>query len=159
MHMCNADSTLSAPEQPSYRRRSLSRARDEFASSPNPMVRNVYQQFLTFKQRALSLLRQDVSDPNKQDDQTIIASIVVLLALEMVESGQGDWKIHVKGARDLIQSRLGQLTAAIDENIPVEFLNPFSDSFDAFLNGTLMTWVASIFKTTCQQLTPSTVSI
>lgn len=137
--MCNADSTLSAPQQPITRRRSLSRARDEFASSPNPAVRNVYQQFLMFKQRALSLLREDLADPNKEGDQTVIAAIVILLALDMVESGQGDWIVHVKGARDLIQSRLGQLTGSIDENIPVEFLNPFSDSFDTFLNGTLMT--------------------
>lgn len=120
MHTCNRDTSLGS-------------------ASPDANVRGAYQHALMFKQRTLRLLRVELSDPNKRSDPTIIASILMLLTLDIVESGQGDWKIHVAGARDFIKGRLRQATGNPDETAPLELVGLIFDSFESFITNTLMT--------------------
>ncbi|KAL1955740.1 hypothetical protein VTO42DRAFT_8138 [Malbranchea cinnamomea] len=138
MHMCNRNVSLSSLMNVPSRLRALPKHRVD-PDNPNQDVWSVYQHFLMFKHRALRLLRQDLADPSKRADSTIIASILMLLTLDMVESGQGDWKVHVEGAKGLIKTRLGQLTGNLEENVALELILPIIDSFETFLTGTFMT--------------------
>ncbi|PGH26823.1 hypothetical protein AJ80_01402 [Polytolypa hystricis UAMH7299] len=87
-------------------RSSLQDGDEQFIKSPDPMVRTVYQHVLMFKQRALYLLERSLSDPEQRGEETTIASALLLIILDLVESGRDGWKVHVEGAKRLIQSRL-----------------------------------------------------
>lgn len=64
-----------------------------------------YEQFLSFKQHALSQLSLDIRNPARQNDDKTVAAILVLALLDAVESGSGAWKYHLEGAKNLLKSR------------------------------------------------------
>ncbi|OJD17437.1 hypothetical protein AJ78_02462 [Emergomyces pasteurianus Ep9510] len=112
---------------------------EQFACSPNPNVRLAHQHLLLLKHRALCQLEQSLSNPRTRGDDASIASALLLMVLDMVESGRGAWKLHVEGAKRLLQSRFRPLVKK-----DADGLSPLScaahDSFNMFLAGSCMTF-------------------
>lgn len=112
----------------------------QFARSSNPNVRVAYQHLLVLKHRALCHLEQNLSNPRTRGEDASIASALLLMVLDMVESGRGSWKQHVEGAKRLLQSRFRPLVEK-----DADRLSPLPcavyDSFNMFLAGSCMTCV------------------
>lgn len=64
-----------------------------------------YEHFLGFKQRTLHQLSQDLYDPSKRTDNRTLATIMMLALMDALESGDGAWKYHLEGAKQLLSSR------------------------------------------------------
>ncbi|KAJ5590670.1 hypothetical protein N7450_004642 [Penicillium hetheringtonii] len=64
-----------------------------------------FQHFLEFKQRTLSQLSKDLSNPLAQKDDRTLAAIIVLALLDLFESGSGAWSYHIEGAKKLLRDR------------------------------------------------------
>ncbi|PGH03703.1 hypothetical protein AJ79_07285 [Helicocarpus griseus UAMH5409] len=111
---------------------------EEFRRSPNPNVRSTYQHMLMFKHRALHHLKRSLSDPKTRRDEVTIATVLLLIILDMVESGRGAWKLHVEGAKKLLETRLGSPSEDTTELSALTY--PACDSFNIFLAGTCMTF-------------------
>ncbi|PGH35814.1 hypothetical protein GX50_01398 [[Emmonsia] crescens] len=111
----------------------------QFARSSNPNVRVAYQHLLVLKHRALCHLEQNLSNPRTRGEDASIASALLLMVLDMVESGRGSWKQHVEGAKRLLQSRFRPLVEK-----DADRLSPLPcavyDSFNMFLAGSCMTF-------------------
>jgi hypothetical protein len=72
----------------------------------SPWVKSkAYEHFLRLKQRALRRLSADVSNPLTRNDDRTVAAIFVLILLDAMESGNGAWKYHLEGAKNLLKSR------------------------------------------------------
>ncbi|OAT04058.1 C6 finger domain-containing protein Acr-2 [Blastomyces gilchristii SLH14081] len=112
---------------------------EQFARSPNAKVRVTYQHLLLLKHRALSQLEQNLSNPETRGQDTSIATSLLLMVLDMVESGRGTWKLHVEGAKRLLQSRFSPL-GEIDEDGSPRVPCAAYDSFNTFLAGSCMTF-------------------
>ncbi|EER45623.1 C6 finger domain-containing protein [Histoplasma capsulatum H143] len=111
---------------------------EQFARSPNPNVRVAYQHLLLLKHRALCQLEQTLSNPKTRGEDAPIASALLLMVLDMVESGRGTWKLHVEGAKKLLQSRIFPLLAkASDGASPLP--RAIYDGFNMFLAGSCLT--------------------
>lgn len=139
MHSYHQKSFNKTFEQRLGARRSSSKAHEVFSKSPDPTIRTIYEQFLMFKHRTLYLLGQSLADPKEKNDETTIASILLLITLDMVESGQGDWKVHVDGAIGLIKNRLGQVAGNLNVDDKSTLVPTLCDSFNSFLTSTCMT--------------------
>ena len=59
---------------------------------------------LTSKQIALRLLRQALKDMQSIDMDIILASMLLFIEFELIDSGKDDWRLHMNGARSLIDS-------------------------------------------------------
>lgn len=116
---------------------------EEFARSPNSVVRTNYRHALMFKQRALQSTKRSLSDPRTRGQEATIASVVLLVVLDMVESGGGAWKMHVDGAKSLLQARLGLLSGDVDTSRTPSWPCATLDSLSMCLVGTCMTYVAA----------------
>ncbi|PLB53117.1 putative C6 finger domain protein Acr-2 [Aspergillus steynii IBT 23096] len=64
-----------------------------------------YEHFLGFKQRTLNQLSRDLHDPSKRTDNRTLATIMILALMDAIESGDGAWKYHLEGAKQLLLSR------------------------------------------------------
>ncbi|PGG97482.1 hypothetical protein GX51_07294 [Blastomyces parvus] len=120
------------------KRRSLEDG-EQFARSPNPKVRVAYQHLLLLKHRALCQLEQSLSNPKTRGEDASIACALLLMVLDMVESGRGTWKLHVEGAKRLLQTRfcsLGEINEDGSSRVPCAAY----DSFNMFLAGSCLTF-------------------
>ncbi|RPB05580.1 hypothetical protein L873DRAFT_1662152 [Choiromyces venosus 120613-1] len=71
---------------------------------------------LVYKGRAINSLSRDLQQPNYDDEGTgdmvvrepVLAAMLLFLFFEALESGKDTWKIHLQGARRLIQMSGGQ---------------------------------------------------
>ncbi|OAX82598.1 hypothetical protein ACJ72_03051 [Emergomyces africanus] len=110
---------------------------EQFARSPNPNVRIAYQHLLLLKHRALSQLEKSLLNSRGRGEDASIACALLLMVLDMVESGRGSWKLHVEGAKRLLQSRFSPL---VEQN--ANELSPLPcavyDGFNMFLAGSCM---------------------
>ncbi|KLJ11191.1 hypothetical protein EMPG_13522 [Blastomyces silverae] len=113
---------------------------EQFARSPNPKVRVAYQHLLLLKHRTLCQLEQNLSNPKTRGEDASIATALLLMVLDMVESGRGTWKLHVEGAKRLLQSRFSPLGEKDDEDGPSRVPCAAYDSFNMFLAGSCMTF-------------------
>ena len=136
MHACRYNSHRLESGHPAFMSQSSQDVQPDVANSSDPKVRDIYRHVLIFKHRALRELGKNLSDPNKQWDDTVIASIVLLITLDMVESGQGDWKTHVQGAKELIKMRLGRSDDVLGLNNEPLLLPTLNNNLDNFLTGT-----------------------
>ncbi|KAI9043693.1 Zn(II)2Cys6 transcription factor [Aspergillus affinis] len=90
-----------------------------------------YEHFLGFKQRTLHQLSQDLHDPSKRTDNRTLATIMILALMDAIESGDGAWKYHLEGAKQLLSSRGS-------ENNPLA-KQSMTDSLDTFaIDGCLL---------------------
>lgn len=65
-------------------------------------MRSSYQDALLAKQQALSLLAQLVSSVNESNIDLILVVILLFINYDLIESGRDKWKVHMEGARRLI---------------------------------------------------------
>jgi Fungal specific transcription factor domain len=78
-------------------------ALDLIPKSPEPVIE--YQNALYHKQMALHYLSNDVNGTSTLDDDATIASILLFVWFEAIESGKQSWKYHLDGVRELIRLR------------------------------------------------------
>jgi hypothetical protein len=62
-----------------------------------------YRDALIAKQHALSLLAQSIATVNESNIDLILATILLFVNYDLIESGKDKWKVHMEGARKLIQ--------------------------------------------------------
>lgn len=56
-----------------------------------------------YKQVALAQLRDDLQNYTPANRDTIVASITLIMWLEILESGRDAWRVHVNGVKQLAQ--------------------------------------------------------
>lgn len=66
-----------------------------------------YSDALTAKQRALSLLKSALNDMQTKDIDIILATILLFIELELIDSGKDTWKLHMTGARKVLDVMCG----------------------------------------------------
>ncbi|KAF2470035.1 uncharacterized protein BDR25DRAFT_287639 [Lindgomyces ingoldianus] len=64
--------------------------------------KSAYRDALVAKQRALSLLAQSVGSVNESNFDIVLVSILLFINYDLVESGMDKWRVHMEGARRLI---------------------------------------------------------
>lgn len=63
---------------------------------------DVYKDALTAKQNALRLLNDSLANICSNDFDILLASILLFINFELIESGKDSWRVHVEGANRLI---------------------------------------------------------
>lgn len=66
-------------------------------------MKSSYADALLAKQQALALLAQSVASVNESNIDLILVVILMFINYALIESGQDKWKVHMEGARKLIQ--------------------------------------------------------
>ena len=69
-------------------------------------ISSSYRDALVAKQQALSLLARNVAIVNKSNIDLVLATILLFVNYDLIESGKDKWKVHMEGARKLID-RMG----------------------------------------------------
>jgi len=70
--------------------------------APVPWTDNAQHNALVFKHQAIHGLSQIVGDPESCRSDPTIASIFLLIFLDLVESGNDRWNAHLEGAKALL---------------------------------------------------------
>jgi hypothetical protein len=70
--------------------------------SRNELSARALRDALTAKQKALAFLRQALDNIETVDREVVLTTILLSINFELVASGKEDWKVHVEGARKLI---------------------------------------------------------
>lgn len=65
-------------------------------------LKSSYRDALVAKQHALSLLAQSVASVNVSNIDHILTVILLFVNYDLIESGKDKWKVHMEGARKLI---------------------------------------------------------
>lgn len=73
----------------------------------SPDLLQIHQDALVFKHQAIQGLTHALNDPTISEQDTTVASIFLLIFLDLLESGSDKWNFHLEGAKRLITS--GQL--------------------------------------------------
>lgn len=63
---------------------------------------------LAFKHQAMEALSKSLADPKLSNQDTTVASIFLLVFLDLLESGSDGWNFHLEGAKNLIASTYPQ---------------------------------------------------
>lgn len=108
LHIANASQGLAhtAPASLSISNSSAFRAEALKMSSS-------YRDALESKQVALRLLRQALDDPASMHVDIVLATVLLFIELEVMQSGKDTWKLHMEGARKLVDSISSSSDAAI----------------------------------------------
>ncbi|KAE8147350.1 fungal-specific transcription factor domain-containing protein [Aspergillus avenaceus] len=72
---------------------------------------NVHQDALSYKHQAIQGLARTLDDPEMASRDTTIASIFLLIFLDLLESGSDKWNFHLEGAKRLITNAQLQIEA------------------------------------------------
>ena len=59
---------------------------------------------LIAKQRSLRFLRSALGDVVRQDLDATLATVLLSIELDLIDSGRNDWKFHMDGARVLVDA-------------------------------------------------------
>ena len=65
-------------------------------------LKTSYRDALIAKQQALSLLARSVAAVNESNIDLILATILLFVNYDLIESGKDKWKVHMEGGRRLI---------------------------------------------------------
>jgi hypothetical protein len=65
-------------------------------------LKSSYSDALVAKQQALSLLAQSITDVNPSNIDIVLTAILFFINYDLIESGQDKWRVHMEGARKLI---------------------------------------------------------
>ena len=65
-------------------------------------MKTSYADALLAKQQALSLLAQSIASVNPSNIDLVLVVILLFINFALIESGQDKWKIHMEGARKLM---------------------------------------------------------
>lgn len=69
-----------------------------------PDLVNANRDALLFKHQAMEALSRAISTGDTQKNDTTVASIFLLIFLDLLESGSDGWNFHLKGVKSLITS-------------------------------------------------------
>lgn len=72
-----------------------------------------YENFLHLKHRALRQISANLRDTYLRNDDRTVAAILSLALLDVIESGSGEWKYHLEGAKNLLKGREGSPTSNV----------------------------------------------
>jgi hypothetical protein len=64
---------------------------------------------LLYKHHAIDALSRVIGNPNESQKETTVASIFLLILLDVLESGCGGWNFHLEGAKSFITSHQSQM--------------------------------------------------
>lgn len=64
----------------------------------------LHQEALLFKVQAIQGLSSDLGKANMYRNDTTVATIFLLIFLDLLESGSDRWNVHIEGAKRLIRS-------------------------------------------------------
>lgn len=67
----------------------------------SPSLTDIHQHALAFKHQAIHGLSQTITDVGLCRDTTV-ASIFLLVFLDLLESGSDQWNVHLEGAKSLL---------------------------------------------------------
>jgi hypothetical protein len=70
----------------------------------SPRLVNANRDALLFKHQAMEALSQSLRDQNLSNQDTTVASVFLLIFLDLLESGSDGWNFHLEGAKKLIAS-------------------------------------------------------
>ncbi|KAJ5126871.1 hypothetical protein N7448_007650 [Penicillium atrosanguineum] len=70
----------------------------------SPSLINANRDALLFKHQAMEALSHSLRDKNLSDQDSTVASIFLLIFLDLLESGSDGWNFHLEGAKNLIAS-------------------------------------------------------
>lgn len=76
----------------------------ELPESSSLQLANANRDALSFKHQAMEALSQSLSNTQLCKNDTTIASIFLLIFLDLLESGSDGWNFHLQGAKNLIAS-------------------------------------------------------
>lgn len=65
-----------------------------------------YTHSLVYKLSALRQLREALQDPQRQNEDSTIASVLLFVWLDVLESGKDTWRFHMEGLKKLVRDRL-----------------------------------------------------
>ncbi|CAI7678984.1 unnamed protein product [Penicillium pancosmium] len=76
----------------------------ELPASSSLQLANANQDALSFKHQAMEALSHSLRDTQLSKKDTTVASIFLLIFLDLLESGSDGWNFHLQGAKNLIAS-------------------------------------------------------
>lgn len=76
----------------------------ELPASSSLQLANANQDALSFKHQAMEALSNSLRDTQLSKKDTTVASIFLLIFLDLLESGSDGWNFHLQGAKNLIAS-------------------------------------------------------
>ncbi|KAF8418885.1 fungal-specific transcription factor domain-containing protein [Tirmania nivea] len=68
-----------------------------------------YQPNLIYYNQALNYLNQDLQDEDRMLEDTTLASVLFFLFYETMDSGLDTWRVHLSGARKLVELKYGRM--------------------------------------------------
>lgn len=77
---------------------------------------NANRDALLFKHQAMEALSRVLGDGRIEKSETTVASIFLLIFLDLLESGSEGWNFHLEGAKSLITSHLPLLESQAGVN-------------------------------------------
>ncbi|GLI71927.1 hypothetical protein PoHVEF18_000094 [Penicillium ochrochloron] len=77
-------------------------------SPTSPQLVTANRHALAFKHQAMEALSKSLADPKLSKQDTTVASIFLLVFLDLLESGSDGWNYHLEGAKNLIASTYPQ---------------------------------------------------
>jgi hypothetical protein len=77
-------------------------------STTSPQLVTANRHALAFKHQAMEALSKSLADPKLSKQDTTVASIFLLVFLDLLESGSDGWNFHLEGAKNLIASTYPQ---------------------------------------------------
>ncbi|KAJ5167145.1 uncharacterized protein N7482_005926 [Penicillium canariense] len=80
----------------------------EPGSPTSPQLANANRHALAFKYQAMEALSHSLKDTELSKSDTTVASIFLLIFLDLLESGSDGWNFHLEGAKKLIASTCPQ---------------------------------------------------
>lgn len=70
-----------------------------------PNFRDSLRKALLHKQKALELLKLEVSDDPAKNSDATVAAVVLFICMDVVEFGSHGWDHHLRGAAEMVRSR------------------------------------------------------
>jgi hypothetical protein len=106
LHLCNLtqrqSNKISTSRHSANQKTGLAKSTYTSQLGNGPPV--LYQHALVAKQEALRLLYLALTDPIETSGIMTLASVLLFINLELIDSGKNGWRPHVEGARRLTES-------------------------------------------------------
>jgi hypothetical protein len=52
-------------------------------------------------------LSQDLADPKRNTESSTLATVILFMVLDLLESGANSWSVHLEGAKILLEAGVG----------------------------------------------------
>lgn len=69
---------------------------------------NPSRTYLHYKNQALRFLSDDLANSKRSAESSTLATVILLMVLDLIESGAGSWSIHLEGAKRLMAAGVGK---------------------------------------------------